>query len=171
MGEKGKILVTEGAQLDLSAYWLDDHLFSNILVKENQINSDQAMDISRFLREEIDKTEHQTITMSLIEKIIETKLLEYGLAKVTPIRLDKSIFIKNGPILSGNAKAVLERRYLKKNNKGKVIEQPGEMFRRVANHIAKAEGKYQTSSQEEKMEEEMRNSILISVKQDIALIK
>jgi len=153
MGEKGKILVTEGAQLDLSAYWLDDHLFSDILVKENQINSDQAMDISRFLREEIDKTEHQTITMSLIEKIIETKLLEYGLAKVTPIRLDKSIFIKHGPVLSDNAKAVLERRYLKKNNKGEVIEQPEEMFKRVANNIAKAEEKYKTSSQEGKMEE------------------
>ncbi len=153
MSENSKVLVTEGARLDLSAYRLDDHLFSDILVKENSIDTDQAMDISRFLREEIDKTKDRTITMPLIEKIIETKLQEYGLTKISPIRLDESIFKKNGPVLSKNAKAVLERRYLKKNNEGKVIEKPEEMFKRVANHIAKAEKKYKTSSQEGKMEE------------------
>jgi len=41
--------------------------------------------------------------------------------------------------LSDNALKVLEKRYLKRNNKGEIIETPEEMFRRVADNIAKAE--------------------------------
>ena len=41
--------------------------------------------------------------------------------------------------LTENAIVVLEKRYLKKDNKGKVVETPDEMFRRVAKHIASAE--------------------------------
>ncbi|HED64411.1 MAG TPA: vitamin B12-dependent ribonucleotide reductase [Planctomycetes bacterium] len=43
------------------------------------------------------------------------------------------------PDLSENAKAVLERRYLKKDGEGKVVETPRQCFWRVAAHIAKAE--------------------------------
>lgn len=45
-------------------------------------------------------------------------------------------------VLSDNARTVLERRYLKKNSEGNIIETPGRLFRRVAQHIAKAEKKY-----------------------------
>lgn len=41
--------------------------------------------------------------------------------------------------LSDNALKVLEKRYLRKNNKGEIIETPEEMFRRIADNIAKAE--------------------------------
>jgi ribonucleoside-diphosphate reductase alpha chain len=44
--------------------------------------------------------------------------------------------------LSENALKVLERRYLKKDEEGKVIETPQEMFRRVACAIAQAERDY-----------------------------
>ncbi|MEW5761476.1 MAG: ribonucleotide reductase N-terminal alpha domain-containing protein, partial [Candidatus Thermoplasmatota archaeon] len=44
--------------------------------------------------------------------------------------------------LSFNARKVLERRYLKKNEKGEVIEKVWEFFRRVAHNIALAEEKY-----------------------------
>ncbi len=44
--------------------------------------------------------------------------------------------------LSDNALRVLERRYLNKNENGKVIESPEEMFRRVAKAIAGAEKLY-----------------------------
>ena len=53
MGQKDKLLVTEEGAFDLSAFRWDDHRFSDLLVRENPINTDQAMDISRFLREEI----------------------------------------------------------------------------------------------------------------------
>lgn len=142
MGQEDKILMTEEGALDLAAYRWDDHRFSDFLVRENPINADQAMDISRFLREEIAKMELHTVTIPVIEKIVEAKLLEYGLPKSSPVRLDKSIFIKKGLTLSENAKRVLERRYLKKDSKGKTMETPEQMFRRVAHHIAMAEKKY-----------------------------
>lgn len=41
--------------------------------------------------------------------------------------------------LSPNAITVLERRYLRRNEEGKVLESPAEMFRRVAETIASAE--------------------------------
>lgn len=46
------------------------------------------------------------------------------------------------PSLSRNALAVLRRRYLTKNPAGRVVETPDEMFRRVADDIARAETGY-----------------------------
>ncbi len=153
MGQEGKILITDEGSFDLSAYRWDDHRFSDLLVKENPIDTNQAMDISRFLREQISKMELNTITMPVVEKIIETKLLEYGLSKACPVRLDKSIFVRNQLILSENARRVLERRYLKKDSRGRIVETPEAMFRRVAKHIAGAENKYGDVTHVKKIEE------------------
>ena len=142
MGQKGKFLVTNEGSFDLGTYTWDDQLFSDIIIRENPIDTDQAMGISRSLREEISKLEISTIPVSFIEKMIEAKLMEYGLTKPSPIHLDKSIFVKNRLNLSDNARRVLKRRYLRKNRNGKVIETPEQMFRRVAHHIAKAEKNY-----------------------------
>lgn len=50
--------------------------------------------------------------------------------------------IKEIPGLSKNAVTVLEKRYLKRNKEGKVLESPVDMFRRVAESIAIAEVKF-----------------------------
>ncbi len=50
--------------------------------------------------------------------------------------------------ISENCLTVLERRYLKKDKNGKVIETPGEMFRRVSRHIASADKLYGASDTE-----------------------
>jgi ribonucleoside-diphosphate reductase alpha chain len=152
MASKGKILITDDGHFDLTAYKWDDQLFSDILAKDNPIETDQALDISRFLRKEIANMKNHTITMPIIDKMIQTKLVEYGLTQTSPIRLDKSIFVKNGLHLSKNAKNVLRRRYLKKDNNGKVVETPEKMFKRVARHIAKAEKKYGNDADVKKME-------------------
>ena len=44
--------------------------------------------------------------------------------------------------LSENAKLILEKRYLKKDAKGNVIEKPEDLFKRVAENIALADAKY-----------------------------
>ena len=46
------------------------------------------------------------------------------------------------PLLFDNAIKVLSSRYLLKNENGDIVESPDELFRRVANHIAKAELTY-----------------------------
>ncbi len=46
------------------------------------------------------------------------------------------------PDLTANAVKVLERRYLKKDEDGKVVETPQELFTRVAENIASADALY-----------------------------
>ncbi len=153
MAERCRFVLTEDGRLDLSAYRWDDHRFTDLLTRTGTATTDTAMSISRHLRKEIDKIQDQTITMSDIEKIIDEKLKEFGLDAANPVKLDGSVFRKKGPKLSGNAKTVLERRYLKKDPNGKVIETPEKMFRRVARHIAKAEIAFGGEEKAEEMEE------------------
>ncbi|TYO99615.1 ribonucleoside-diphosphate reductase class II [Geothermobacter ehrlichii] len=56
--------------------------------------------------------------------------------------------------LSANAITVLERRYLKRNEEGKVLETPAEMFARVARTIASAETKLNTGVDAKQLEKE-----------------
>ncbi len=163
MREKEKIMVTNEGRLDLGSFTWDDQVFTDILIRDNPINSDQALGISRFLRDEISKMEPQTITLSLIEQMIEDKLMEYGLTKPTRVQLDKSIFVQKGLALSENAVTVLKRRYLRKDSQGKVIETPEKMFRRVAQHIAKAEKNYGADDERVKAVEETFYDLMTQV--------
>ncbi len=153
MGERCKFVLTKDGRLDLSTHRWDDHRFMDLLTRGKAVNTDTAMDISRHLREQLDRIDTRTINLTAIEKMIDEKLQEFGLDPSDPVRLDGSIFKKKGPALSGNAKTVLERRYLKKDPKGKVIESPEKMFRRVARHIAKAERQYGNAERIEEIEE------------------
>ena len=153
MARIAKLLVTENGTLNLADCGWDDHLFSDHLARENPINSEQGMDISRALRAEILKMELHTITIPLLEKIVDAKLLEYGFTKATPVRLDSSMFIKEKLALSDNARTVLERRYLRKDSKGRIQETPEEMFRRVSRHIAGAEKKYGDDAHVQELED------------------
>jgi ribonucleoside-diphosphate reductase alpha chain len=48
----------------------------------------------------------------------------------------------SSPCLTANAVTVLERRYLKRDPDGKVLEAPADMFRRVARVVADADLKF-----------------------------
>src|SRR5438045_9107874 len=53
-----------------------------------------------------------------------------------------------GPVsLSANARSLLEKRYLVKNEKGKPVEQPEDLFWRVATIVAEADRKYGASDE------------------------
>ncbi|MCC6346708.1 MAG: vitamin B12-dependent ribonucleotide reductase, partial [Nitrospirales bacterium] len=56
--------------------------------------------------------------------------------------------------LSQNAVTVIEKRYLKRNEEGKVIETPEDLFRRVAHHVASADALYGKSENEVKSTED-----------------
>ena len=78
---------------------------------------------------------------------------------VSKIRKKKFIGVKDDLKLSLNAVEVLKRRYLLKNEVGKVIETPGQMFERVAKAIARAELNYGKS--EDKVKEIERRFYLL----------
>ena len=61
--------------------------------------------------------------------------------------------VVSGIKLSDNSLRVLRKRYLKKDEKGEVIETPQELFRRVARHIASAELLYDTEANTSSIEE------------------
>ena len=146
MATKNKYLVTDEGPIDLHTHVWDDELFSDRLISVNPINQKQALDVSRFVKAAINDLEINTITLPVIDEVLKAKLMELGLKKVSTVKLEKSLFIKNGLKLSENAKTVLARRYLKKDNDGKATEMPAHMFRRVARHIAKAEKKFGTDA-------------------------
>ena len=154
MAQERNVLLKDEEVLDLASFRWDDQRLSAALSGMNCISTDQAMDISRYLKEEVRKRELQTITIPLLEKIIEDKLREYGVTKTENLKLDSSVFVKKDPlVLSENARTVLERRYLRKDPEGRVTETPEEMFRRVARHIARAEAAYGDESRVREMEE------------------
>lgn len=63
------------------------------------------------------------------------------------------------PALSQNALRVLEKRYLRKDEAGRVIETPDEMFRRVANNIASV-NKFYNDGRDPKKEAEEFYSVM-----------
>jgi ribonucleoside-diphosphate reductase alpha chain len=154
MAQERNARIKDEEVLDLASFRWDDQRLSDALTGMNCISTDQAMDISRSLREEIGKRELQTITIPLLERIIEDKLKEYGVTKTQNLKLASSVFIKKESlVLSENARTVLERRYLRKDPEGRLIEIPEDMFRRVARHISKAEAAYGDESHVKEMEE------------------
>ena len=58
------------------------------------------------------------------------------------------------PELTENAKAVLKRRYQAKDRDGSVVEEPDQMFRRVANNLTQADRNYGASETELRATEE-----------------
>jgi ribonucleoside-diphosphate reductase alpha chain len=56
-------------------------------------------------------------------------------------------------VLTSNAIKVLEKRYLIKDENGKAIEKPEQMFRRVASTIAAADSLYDNSADTKATEE------------------
>jgi ribonucleoside-diphosphate reductase alpha chain len=88
-----------------------------------------------------------------VQDIVERKLMEQGLPEVakayilyrkkrSEIREAKRFLgVEDELKLTFNAISVLERRYLLKNENGRVIETPSQMFHRIAETVASAEAK------------------------------
>ena len=143
MANPSKILITEdGHQVDLSRYQWDDEVFSKMLARHYSIARDQALAISRSMRQAIADLTEPVITAAVATQILRTKLAESGLSRAAAPRIEKSVFVQPPIALSDNARAVLARRYLRKDDRGNPVETPADMFRRVARHVARAEKQY-----------------------------
>lgn len=97
-----------------------------------------------------------TATQGEIEDIITEILGSYPTQtkkEKETIMLAVTPTAKDGLTLTDNARRVLERRYLKKDEEGRVIETPEEMFRRVASTVASAERAFNPKADTAEMEE------------------
>jgi len=101
-------------------------------------------------------------TVEQVQDLVENMLIERKHAKTAKAYIlyrqkraeireqQKAIMGKTTSLpLSLNALQVLERRYLLKDENGKIKESPEDMFRRVAKNIAMAEKNYKNGNQEE----------------------
>lgn len=89
-----------------------------------------------------------------IQDIVEKVLIEEGYAKAAKAYIlyrqkraeireaKRYLGVADDLKLSVNAVEVLKKRYLRRDMLGAVVETPGEMFERVARHVAQAEGRY-----------------------------
>jgi len=147
------LVIRDGNLIPNAVKWSDD-IISDILVNQNEIDSEQAKEITLSLREDIEQMGLNQIKLPLLAKIIDAKMLECGFIHTKPIHLSKQSFdrgIENR--LSSNAVTVLNRRYLRKDLDGKVIETPEQMFRRVAHHVSLAEWNYPSADRVQEIEE------------------
>ena len=73
--------------------------------------------------------------------------------------------------LSNNAVQILEKRYLRKDKEGKVIEKPEDMFKRVAENIAFADAKYLLTEEIDALRQDKEYYEIVKTKAFETLIK
>jgi len=99
-----------------------------------------------------------TDILTMVEEILaaeEHKFTEEATTKMKPTRTARAKReADTGLELTENARHVLQKRYLKKDKQGNVIETPEEMFRRVARAIAEAELIYNPKANAKTVENE-----------------
>jgi ribonucleoside-diphosphate reductase alpha chain len=118
------------------------------LLAEEKTGQETQKGIEGIGDEEINMGEKkQEVIAAVKEPCEDEKVLKEKEAMVVASRASE------GVELTGNALQVLEKRYLKKDKEGKVIETPEEMFRRVAHTIASSEAGYGKKADVKKWEE------------------
>jgi len=86
------VLVLRDGNLIPNAVKWDDELISDILITHNKMNIEQAKEITQSLREDMEKMDLNEIKLPLFEKIIDAKMLEYGMSETSPIHLNHLSF-------------------------------------------------------------------------------
>jgi ribonucleoside-diphosphate reductase alpha chain len=125
--------------------------YLNELFKDEEIPT--VEDIQDLVEKALIETGHATTAKAYI-LYRHRKNIEREMKKILGVRDDLK--------LSLNAIQVLERRYLRKDEKGRVIETPGQLFRRVASYIASAEKKFGADDETVKYYEDAFYEIMTS---------
>ncbi len=99
-----------------------------------------------------------TDILTMVEEILAVEEQKFTEEAPAEMKTTKTASTKSqpdtGPELTENARHVLQKRYLKKDKQGNVIETPDEMFHRVARAIAEAELLYKPRSNVKAIENE-----------------
>ncbi len=123
-------------------------------VKDIKLDGPASAELYKSASAELDRSTSvgldKPISVTLDKSVLD------GVDKSISVKVDKSALGKDdGRLkLSENALRVLERRYLKKDKNGRVLESPEDMFRRVARTIAEADRIYDPQADVQKVEEE-----------------
>jgi len=132
-------------------------------VKDGELAEELSEDVVAILEKNF---EGKFPSVEDVQDIVEKVLIKHGFAEVakayilyrqkrTEIRERKKLLgVRDDLKLSVNAVSVLERRYLRRDDEGNVVETPAEMFRRVAKAIAAPDAIYSKSADVKKTEEE-----------------
>ena len=133
--------------------------------KDRDLSNKLAMQVVETLTKQLKPGEVPTVEQ--VQDTVEKTLIENGharTAKAYIIYRQKRAEIRRAKALLGvldelklplNSILVLERRYLKKNEQGRVIESTGQLFRRVAKTMAEPERHYGKSDEQvARLEEE-----------------
>lgn len=127
-------------------------------VKDKSIAVNVADQVVAQLEEQLESGE--TPSVEQVQDLVEKSLIENGytrMAKAYILYRQKRTQIRRTKTLLGvvdelklplNAILVLERRYLKKNHQGRVIETTSEMFRRIAHSMSTVERQYGKTNSE-----------------------
>jgi len=134
-----------------------------VKVKDGELSDKLSREVVTILEENfVDKIPSVEDVQDIVEKV----LIKNGYAEVakayilyrqkrTEIREKKRLLgVRDDLKLTVNAVSVLERRYLRKDDEGNVIETPAEMFRRVAKAIAASDVLHDENADVRRTEEE-----------------
>ncbi|WP_455277934.1 vitamin B12-dependent ribonucleotide reductase [[Eubacterium] cellulosolvens] len=149
-----KIRKRDGRIVDFEPHKIENAI-KKAMTELSALDEDTAKKITGNIVEEINKRFYgKTPGIEDVQDIVEKKLMEQGLPEVakayilyrkkrSEIREAKRFLgVEDELKLTFNAISVLERRYLLKNENGRVIETPSQMFHRIAEAVALAEAKH-----------------------------
>ena len=106
-----------------------------------------------------------TDILTIVEEILATEEQKFTeeapveMKTTKTVRTKRQVDADTGLVLTENALHVLQKRYLKKDKQGNVIETPEEMFHRVASAIAEAELIYNPRANVKAMESEFYHAM------------
>jgi ribonucleoside-diphosphate reductase alpha chain len=148
-----KIRKRDGRIVDFEPHKIENAI-KKAMSELSTLNEDNANKITENVVNEINKRFYgKTPDIEDVQDIVERKLMEQGLPEVakayilyrkkrSEIREAKRFLgVEDELKLTFNAISVLERRYLLKNENGKAIETPSQMFHRIAKAVVSAEAK------------------------------
>lgn len=149
-----KVEKRDGRIIEFDQARITNAIFKALYAVEGK-NGEIAKIISDSVVKKINRLHREKpLPIEAIQDIVIETLSEYGYDKVSSKykayrerkselrNLKSKMGILDAPKLTVNSIEVLEKRYLLKDNKGKVVETPTEMFWRVAESVAQAENRY-----------------------------